>query len=265
MPVGILWPLVGAVPARGGGGGEVGGAEYFAAAAGVDGEAKINRLDFTFRLDNFYVAPGRQYYHKAKVVETRNNRVLFDKLTFLFLELPKFKKRESPLVSALDKWLFLLKKLKKIANLPLALGEKSYLEVCSLARYKKDWRSKISQKPPGFRRWRFVNCNGLINSRPCTPFFIFYKMVYKQPTLRWYTVYTDLNLVYLWQAPHSYTFSQKIIYGVPAASTNPVHLFLYFIKGCTGIWRAWPARCRRSTACSWLFPLLGFGILFTAL
>ena len=40
-----------------------------------------------------------------------DNHVVYDKLTFYYLEMPKFDKDESELVTMLDKWLFVVKNI----------------------------------------------------------------------------------------------------------------------------------------------------------
>jgi len=53
------------------------------------------------------------FRHEVMLLEIRSNEVFYDKLTFIYLEMPKFIKPESELVTHFDKWMYLLKNLNK--------------------------------------------------------------------------------------------------------------------------------------------------------
>ena len=49
--------------------------------------------------------PDTYYSHEVKLLDTHNHKVFYDKLTFFYIELPKFRKTEEELVTMLDKWI----------------------------------------------------------------------------------------------------------------------------------------------------------------
>ena len=76
-------------------------------------------------------------------VELKNQRceVFYDKLKFIYLELPKFTKTVEQLESHFDKWLFLLKHLHRLDDPPLAFQEGIFaqlLEVAELANLSRE-------------------------------------------------------------------------------------------------------------------------------
>jgi hypothetical protein len=45
-----------------------------------------------------------------------NNEIYYEKLTYIYLQLPKFTKTEYELETNFEKWLFVIKKILKISN-----------------------------------------------------------------------------------------------------------------------------------------------------
>jgi len=73
----------------------------------------------------------------VKLMESEKKTVFYDKLTFLYLQMPNFNKKEEELVSMEDKWLFVLKNLNKLAERPAKLQEKVFEKIFKLAEVAK--------------------------------------------------------------------------------------------------------------------------------
>ncbi len=76
------------------------------------------------------------------VVELKNQRceVFYDKLKFIYLELPKFTKSLDQLETHFDKWLFLLKHLAELSDRPQPLQEEIFeqlFEVAEIANFSQ--------------------------------------------------------------------------------------------------------------------------------
>ena len=57
---------------------------------------------------------GKDYYHsEVKLMDTKKKTVVFDKLTFIYLEMPKFNKSVDELETRFEKWMYVLKNLSK--------------------------------------------------------------------------------------------------------------------------------------------------------
>ncbi len=112
-------------------------------------------MDFAF--DDSY---PDQYRHEVKLVETQTGEVFYDKLTLIYLEMPKFRKEASQLETHFDKWLYLLKNLNRFTDIPPVLQERIFRRAFQIAevanlnpqdmeRYelslkdKRDWESAI--------------------------------------------------------------------------------------------------------------------------
>ena len=88
----------------------------------------IGIMDFAFDARN-----TKNLHHIVKLVETTQNEVFSDKLTFIYLEMPKFDKQENELETLYDKWLFALKNLPKFQERPAILREKIFKKLFQIA------------------------------------------------------------------------------------------------------------------------------------
>ena len=78
---------------------------------------------------NFCFSDGKDdktYLHRVKLMDIEARTVFYDKLTFVFAELPKFKKRETELKTQLDKWLYAINHLCELDKPSPALSGKMF-------------------------------------------------------------------------------------------------------------------------------------------
>ena len=83
----------------------------------------VGILNFTFP-DGEY--PSDSMIHEIKLKDVEDNHVFYDKLTFVYLEMPKFNKTEDELETMLDKWMFALSNLARLLERPKALQERIF-------------------------------------------------------------------------------------------------------------------------------------------
>ncbi len=86
----------------------------------------IGILDFVFDEDK---SDNDVFHHEVKMVDIKTQKIFFDKLTYIYLEMPKFNKSENDLKTHFEKWLFVLKNLHKLTNRPLKLQEKIFSQL----------------------------------------------------------------------------------------------------------------------------------------
>ena len=111
---------------------------------GSDWDFHLNDV-YTVGILNF-IFPGDEYdkdcfHHEVKLIDVEDKHVFYDKLTYVYLEMPKFNKTENELVSMYDKWLFVLKNLSRLFERPAALQERVFtrlFEQAEIARFTPD-------------------------------------------------------------------------------------------------------------------------------
>ena len=86
----------------------------------LKGVYTVGILDFVFPDDEY--APDCMH-HEVKLMDVEDKHVFYDKLTFVYLEIPKFNKTEDQLETMMDKWLYVLRNLSKLMERPAALQD----------------------------------------------------------------------------------------------------------------------------------------------
>ena len=126
-------------------------------------EQAVKGREWDYHLDDVYTMgvlnfefpngeyPADSFCHEVKLKDVEDNHVFYDKLTFLYLEMPKFTKTEDELVTMFDKWLFVLRNLGRLLERPKALQDRVFqklFEQAEIARYSETERRQYyeSQK-----------------------------------------------------------------------------------------------------------------------
>ena len=78
-----------------------------------------------------------RYVREVQLMDKHTHEVFFDKLTFIYLEMPRFKKSEEELVTHFDKWLYVLKHLHKLQDIPEKLRGKIFDKLFNQAEIAK--------------------------------------------------------------------------------------------------------------------------------
>ena len=78
----------------------------------------IGILNFTFDEQDL-----SEMHHEVMLMDTVRKEVFYDKLTYIYLEMPKFHKEEAELVTLFDKWMYAIKNLAFLMERPKALQE----------------------------------------------------------------------------------------------------------------------------------------------
>ena len=94
-------------------------------------------LDFVFDEDK---DQPEKYRYDVKLTDQQTHRVFYDKLTFIYLEMPKFNKTLEQLETRLDKWLYLIRNLSRLDRVPEKLRERIFekvFEVAEIARFTR--------------------------------------------------------------------------------------------------------------------------------
>ena len=107
----------------------------------------IGILNFVFDDDK---DDEEYYHHVVQLMDVEKKTVFYDKLTYIYLEMPKFRKTEDELVTMTDKWLYALKHLPDLLERPKALQERIFrkffdvAEIAALSKeeYAKYWESE---------------------------------------------------------------------------------------------------------------------------
>jgi predicted transposase/invertase (TIGR01784 family) len=95
-------------------------------------------LDFVFDEDK---NESQKYRYDVKLTDIDTKKVFYDKLTFIYLEMPKFNKTIEEIETRFEKWLFVLRNLAKLERVPDLLREQIFeklFETAEIARFTTD-------------------------------------------------------------------------------------------------------------------------------
>lgn len=112
----------------------------------------IGILNFTFdHQDEGY------FHHEVQLMDTQTKTVFYDKLTFIYLEMPKFNKTENELDGMFEKWLFVLRNLSRLMERPLALQDRIFnklFETAEISKFTKEQYDAYEESLKVYRDWQ---------------------------------------------------------------------------------------------------------------
>ena len=91
-------------------------------------------LDFVFDEDKHQ---PEKYRYDVKLSDIETNKVFYDKLTFIYLEMPKFNKTIEELETRFDKWLYVIRNLSRLDRVPEKLQERVFEKLFEAAEIAK--------------------------------------------------------------------------------------------------------------------------------
>ena len=125
-----------------------------------DWDYRLKKIYFVaileFAIDDNY--EDDNYLTKVQLCDVDKKEVFYDKLTYYYLEMPKFKKKEKDLLTKLDQWLFALNNIYNLDAMPKSFEtNKEIKELFNIAEflaldkdeqfsYQQDLKSRLDYK-----------------------------------------------------------------------------------------------------------------------
>lgn len=89
----------------------------------------IGIMDFIFEESD-----KKNYLHWIRLSYEKSGKEFYNKLRYIFIEIPKFTKEETELKTGIDKWLFLLKNLSSLQKVPVILNSRIFSKLFQIAK-----------------------------------------------------------------------------------------------------------------------------------
>jgi len=90
-------------------------------------------LDFTFKdMDK-----EKTVVNKIQLLDIKSHELFYDKLAYVFVQMPNFTKDIDELDTHLDKWFYVLKHMDKLDRIPEKIKDKIFEKVFKIAEYSK--------------------------------------------------------------------------------------------------------------------------------
>lgn len=108
-------------------------------------------LDFVFDEDKH---EKDKYRYDVKLSDIATQKVFYDKLTFVYLEMPKFDKKIGELQTRFEKWIYVLQNLNKLDRVPDELREGIFervFEMAEIARFSLEEAQEYEESLKTYR------------------------------------------------------------------------------------------------------------------
>ena len=132
-------------------------------------QEQAHKGDWNYKLEPVYTVGILDFVfddHKSEsellhIVELKNQRceVFYDKLKFIYIELPKFSKEESELETQFDKWLYVFRHLSQLQDRPRKLQDRIFerlFEAAEIARFSPEEREAYEESLKYYRDMKNV-------------------------------------------------------------------------------------------------------------
>ena len=111
-------------------------------------------LDFVFDEDK---NERNKFRYDIKLTDTETKEVFYDKLTFIYLEMPKFNKTVDDLETRFDKWLYVLRNLNRLDRVPDKLRERVFEKLFEIAEIAKFTPDQVRSYEDSLKYYRDLN------------------------------------------------------------------------------------------------------------
>ena len=112
----------------------------------------IGILDFTF--DDYETEPEKSEVVHTIKLKNQNGKTFYDKLTFIYLEMPNFKQLETQLETRLDKWLYFIKHLEDFQTIPTIFADEVFSQAFEKAELAKFGQAELANYENSLKIYR---------------------------------------------------------------------------------------------------------------
>jgi predicted transposase/invertase (TIGR01784 family) len=112
----------------------------------------VGILDFTF--DDYETEPEKGEVVHTIQLKNQHGKTFYDKLTYIYLEMPNFKEKEDELVSRLDKWLYFIKHLEDFETIPTIFKDEVFTQAFAKAELAKFGQAELDSYESSLKVFR---------------------------------------------------------------------------------------------------------------
>jgi predicted transposase/invertase (TIGR01784 family) len=113
-------------------------------------------LDFVFDEDK---NDPDKYRYDIKLTDIETKQVFYDKLTFIYLEMPKFNKTVDELETRFDKWLYVIRNLNRLDRIPDKLRERVFEKLFETAEIAKFTPEQVRSYEDSLKYYRDIKAS----------------------------------------------------------------------------------------------------------
>ena len=112
----------------------------------------IGILDFTF--DDYETEPEKSEVVHTIRLKNQHGKVFYEKLTYIYLEMPNFNRTEEALQTRLDKWLYFIKHLEDFQTIPAIFADEIFTQAFETAELAKFGQAELDSYESSLKVFR---------------------------------------------------------------------------------------------------------------
>jgi predicted transposase/invertase (TIGR01784 family) len=112
----------------------------------------VGILDFTF--DDYESEPEKSEVVHIIKLKNQNGKTFYDKLTYIYLEMPNFDQKEESLKTRLDKWLYFIKHLEDFQTIPTIFRDDVFTQAFEKAELAKYGQAELDSYQNSLKTYR---------------------------------------------------------------------------------------------------------------
>jgi predicted transposase/invertase (TIGR01784 family) len=112
----------------------------------------VGILDFVF--EDYESEPERSEVVHIIKLKNQNGKTFYDKLTYIYMEMPNFNKVESELNSRLDKWMYFIKHLEDFQTIPSLFKDSIFTQAFEKAELAKFGQLELDSYENSLKTYR---------------------------------------------------------------------------------------------------------------
>ncbi len=112
----------------------------------------VGILDFTF--DDYENEPEKSGVVHTIQLKNQKGKTFYDKLTYIYLEMPNFKRMETELNTRLDKWLYFIKHLEDFQTIPAIFKDDIFTKAFEKAELAKLGQAELDSYESSLKYYR---------------------------------------------------------------------------------------------------------------
>ena len=109
-----------------------------------------------FRLDKT-VKSTEKYISYIQLIDKDTHEVFCDKMTFVYIELPRFNKKEDELENNVERWVYIFKNMHRLNNLPNAFGNQFFQKLFEEAKIANMTPEEYDAYNESLKNYRTMN------------------------------------------------------------------------------------------------------------
>jgi predicted transposase/invertase (TIGR01784 family) len=114
----------------------------------------VGILDFTF--DDYETEPEKGEVVHTIQLKNQHGKTFYDKLTFIYLEMPNFNLQENGLKTRLDQWLYFIKYLEDFQTIPSIFSDEVFSQAFEKAELAKFGQAELASYENSLKIYRDI-------------------------------------------------------------------------------------------------------------